>query len=79
MKIVSIGEIVIDIYKHQGLNFIGGIGLNFAVNAKRSGAEKVSMVSCVGDGIMGSWALETLSNKKIDISQVSIRRGKSAK
>ena len=79
MKIVSIGEIVIDIYKHQGLNFIGGIGLNFAVNAKRSGAEKVSMVSCVGDGIMGSWALETLSNEKIDISQVSIRRGKTAK
>ena len=78
MKIISIGEITIDHYKTQDLNFIGGIGLNFAVNAKRSGAEKVSMVSCVGDGIMGSWALNTLSNENVDISHISIKNGKTA-
>ena len=79
MTIVSIGEITIDRYKHQELDFIGGIALNFAINAKRSGAEKVSMVSCVGDGIMGSWALNTLSNENVDISHVSIKNGKTAK
>ena len=78
MTIVSIGEIAIDYYKQQNLKFIGGIGLNFAVNAKRSGSERVSMVSCVGDGIMGSWALETLLEEKVDISHISIKKGKTA-
>jgi len=78
LTIVSIGEITIDHYKQQGLNFIGGISLNFAVNAKRSGVERVSIVSCVGDGIMGSWALDTLSKENIDISQISIKKGKTA-
>ena len=78
MTIVSIGEIAIDHYKQQNLKFIGGIGLNFAVNAKRSGAERVSIVSCVGDGIMGSWVLDTLSKENVDISHISIKKGKTA-
>jgi fructoselysine 6-kinase len=78
LTIVSIGEIAIDYYKQQNLKFIGGIGLNFAVNAKRSGEQRVSMVSCVGDGIMGSWALETLLEEKVDISHISIKKGKTA-
>ena len=79
MKIVSIGEVVIDFYKYQALNYVGGIGLNFAFHSKRSSGGKVSIVSCVGDGRMGSWALETLSNEKIDISHVEITKGKTAK
>jgi fructoselysine 6-kinase len=78
MKIVSVGEITIDRYLRQNLSFVGGISLNFAVNAKRSGADKVSLVSCVGNGPEGAWVLETLAREQVDSSHVAVLEGKTA-
>jgi len=78
MKIVSIGEITIDRYLRQNLSFVGGISLNFAVNAKRSGADHVSLVSCVGDGPDGAWVLETLAREEVNGSHVAVLEGKTA-
>jgi fructoselysine 6-kinase len=78
MKIVSVGEITIDRYLRQNLSFVGGISLNFAVNAKRSGADKVSLVSCVGNGPDGARVLETLAREQVDSSHVAVLEGKTA-
>lgn len=78
MKIVSVGEITIDRYLKQNLSFVGGIGLNFAVQAKRCGAESVSMVSCVGDGPWGAWVLATLKKEQVDTTHLAVLTGKTA-
>ncbi len=78
MKIVSVGEITIDRYLRQNLSFVGGVSLNFAVNAKRSGVDTVSLVSCVGSGPAGAWALDTLARERVDSSHVAVLEGKTA-
>ncbi|MFT5193136.1 MAG: fructoselysine 6-kinase [Cellvibrionaceae bacterium] len=78
MKIVSVGEITIDYYLKQNSIFVGGISLNFAVNAKRSGAEAASLVSVVGDEPEGHWVLGLLASEQVDYSHVAVLEGKTA-
>ncbi len=78
MKIVSIGEATVDHYLRQNLAFVGGISLNFAVHAKRCGAEVSSLVSCVGDGREGKWVLDTLAQEQVDSSCVAVCDGETA-
>ena len=47
MKIISVGECTLDRYLQQDKVYIGGISLNFAIHAKRSGAQSVTMMSRV--------------------------------
>jgi fructoselysine 6-kinase len=49
LSIVSVGECTLDEYIEQEVTKIGGISLNFAAHAKRSGASRVSLVSRAGD------------------------------
>jgi fructoselysine 6-kinase len=77
MRIAVIGEAAVDRYLQQQCLYVGGIGLNFAVYAKRSGAEQVSMISCVGDEGLGDWVLTTLATAGIDTSHVAILPGKT--
>ena len=78
MKIVSIGEITIDHYINQERSHVGGISLNYAVQAKRCGADKVSLVSCVGTDGNGRRVLETLTQEGVDISHIAVMPGKTA-
>lgn len=78
MKIVSFGEVTVDHYLRQNLTFVGGISLNFAVHAKRSGAEQVSLISCVGNGADGALVLETLAREGVDHTYVAVVEGKTA-
>lgn len=78
MKIVSVGEITIDRYLSLNRTFVGGISLNFAVNAKRCGAEAVSLVSRVGEDEGGRSVLEKLAREGIDASHVTAVEGETA-
>lgn len=77
MNIVSVGEITLDHYLAQNQTHIGGISLNFAVNAKRSGAKHVSLISRVGSED-GQIILKKLEQENIDISHTQILPGKTA-
>ena len=79
MKIVSIGESTIDHYLGLNQSFIGGISLNFAVNAKRCGADVVSLVSSVGTDRAGKRVLAKLEQEGIDASHVAILPGETAR
>jgi len=78
MKVVSVGEITIDRYLRQGISRVGGISLNFAVHARRSGAEVVSLVSCVGDDPAGARVLSALAREGVDSSRVAVWPGRTA-
>lgn len=78
MKIVSVGETTIDHYRKQDRYYVGGISLNFAVHAKRSGAETASLVSCVGNRPVDARVLELLAVEGVDHSQVAVLEGKTA-
>jgi fructoselysine 6-kinase len=76
LSIVSIGECTIDDYLQQQRQFVGGISLNFAVNAKRCGADRVSLVSRIGNDHQ---ILRKLQSEGIDSSYVSVVDGKTAR
>jgi fructoselysine 6-kinase len=78
LRIVSVGECTMDYYLDLQQKFVGGISLNFAVNAKRCGAETVSFVSRVGDD-HGGRILETLAREGIDTSHVAIQPRETAR
>ena len=77
LRVVSVGECTLDEYVDPR-EFVGGISLNFAVNAKRCGADFVSLISCAGDNA-STRILEKLSSEDVDGSHVSVRTGKTAR
>ena len=78
MKLVSVGELTIDHYRNLNRSFVGGISFNFAVQAKRCGAEEVSLVSRIGSDANGTSALARLSAERVDASRVAVLPGKTA-
>ena len=49
MKIISVGDNVVDCYRDQQIYYPGGNAVNVAVNCKRFGAEKSSYIGIFGD------------------------------
>ena len=79
VKIVAVGEVMIDQYPNLNRSFVGGISLNMAVNAKRCGADAVSLVSCVGADEGGRRVFEKLAQEGIDASHVAVLAGETAR
>ena len=57
---------------------VGGISLNFAVNARRSGAGRVALVSCTGNDAAGSAVRKVLANEGVDVTHVHTLTGATA-
>ena len=74
MKILSLGEIIWDIFPDKSA--IGGAPLNFAAHAKKAGADSY-LLSAVGDDDLGEKAVEILNGYGVNTSYVSVNRGKS--
>lgn len=74
LRMVSVGECTTDHYLDLQQHFVGGISLNFAVNCKRCGAEKVSLLSRIGDDY-GAVILQKLEREGIDVSHMSMQSG----
>ena len=78
MRIVAVGECTIDRYPVLGAERVGGISLNFAVNARREGAEQVALVSCTGTDVGAAAVRRTLAAEGIDASHLRVRSGATA-
>jgi fructoselysine 6-kinase len=79
MKIIGIGDSVVDIYQDRNEMFPGGNALNVTVLAKRSGAEAAAFLGIVGTDIEGDHILESLSKNVVDASHVRRAVGESGK
>lgn len=77
-SILCIGEITVDRYLDLGREHIGGISLNFAVNARRRGVERVALISAVGNDAGGMLARQKLACEGIDHSRVATIAGPTA-
>jgi len=70
MKLLGIGDSVVDFYKDQGKIYPGGSALNVAVIAKRNGAEQSSYMGILGLDEAGNHVMNCLRAEGIDISRV---------
>ncbi|HET6266121.1 MAG TPA: PfkB family carbohydrate kinase [Acidobacteriota bacterium] len=78
LRLVSVGESTLDHYVDLQTRYVGGISLNFAVQSKRSGAEKVALVSRVGEDQDGR-VQQVLAREGVDISHLKTMHGKTAR
>jgi fructoselysine 6-kinase len=79
MKIIGIGDNVVDIYQDRNEMFPGGNALNVAVLAKQSGAESAAFIGIVGTDVEGDHILDSLNKNLIDTSHVRRAVGESGK
>lgn len=73
MRIIGIGDNVVDYYLDRNELYPGGNALNVAVLAKRYGADESAYIGILGSDLAGDHILESLHAENIDVSQV--RRG----
>ncbi|WP_223594871.1 PfkB family carbohydrate kinase [Neobacillus bataviensis] len=70
MKLIAVGDNVVDYYEDRGEMFPGGNAVNVAVFWKRYGAEFVSYIGIVGNDEEGDHIVSSLKQENIDVSQV---------
>jgi len=79
MRIIGIGDSVVDIYQDRNEMFPGGNALNVAVLSKQSGAEAAAFIGIVGTDVEGDHILDSLRKNLIETSQVRRAVGESGK
>lgn len=70
MKLIGIGDNVVDFYQDQGLMYPGGNALNVAVGAKRNGAQECAYLGIVGDDAAAAHVLRCLDAEGIDTRRI---------
>lgn len=70
MKLLGIGDSVVDYYKDQGKIYPGGSTVNVAVAARRNGAKESSYMGIIGMDQAGNHVLNCLKEEGIDIRRV---------
>src|SRR5215216_4499104 len=78
MRVAAVGECTIDRYLDAGVERVGGISLNFAVNARRAGAEQVGLVSCTGSDAGAAHVRSRLAAAGIDATRLGSLPGRTA-
>ena len=78
-RLVCFGSCCIDFYSNLkgGKPFVGGGPVNTAVYAAELGMP-VSLLSCVGDDFYGDLVMQTLQDRKIDLSHFRRQKGRTA-
>ncbi|XOK58408.1 PfkB family carbohydrate kinase [Paenibacillus elgii] len=66
MKLIGIGDNVVDYYQDQGLMYPGGNALNVAVAGRRNGAEASAYLGIVGDDAAAEHVVNCLREEGID-------------
>jgi fructoselysine 6-kinase len=77
MRLIAVGDNVVDYYEDREEMFPGGNALNVAVFWKQSGVEKVSYIGILGDDEEGDHILESLKSENIDVSRIRRAIGSS--
>jgi fructoselysine 6-kinase len=78
MKIIGIGDNVIDAYLHEKKLYPGGNSVNVPVLAKRFGAEAAAYIGILGNDEPGQHFLSALREEGLDVSRVRMARGVTA-
>ncbi|QTL96508.1 fructoselysine 6-kinase [Iocasia frigidifontis] len=76
MKVIGLGDSVVDKYLDLNEMFPGGNALNFSVYAKKLGFDSAYM-GILGDDEPGAHIIKTLKKYKIDISHCRVYKGET--
>ncbi|CAM3874592.1 PfkB family carbohydrate kinase [Cytobacillus oceanisediminis] len=79
MRLIAIGDNVVDVYKDRNEMFPGGNALNVAVLSKQYGAEETAFIGIVGNDAEGEHIIESLKLNKVEISKIRKAYGESGK
>jgi len=70
MRLIAVGDNVVDYYEDREEMFPGGNAVNVAVFWKRYGVEEVSYIGIVGNDEEGEHIVNSLAQEQIDVSRV---------
>jgi fructoselysine 6-kinase len=70
MKLIGVGDNVVDFYKDREEIFPGGNALNVAVFSKKNRIEKSSYLGILGNDVAGDLVLNSLKAEGIDVSRI---------
>jgi fructoselysine 6-kinase len=70
MKLIAIGDNVVDFYQNQGIMYPGGNAVNVAVASKRIGADSSAYLGIIGDDYAAEHVTKCLRSEEIDISRI---------
>jgi fructoselysine 6-kinase len=76
MKLIGVGDNVLDHYMDQDLMYPGGNAVNVAVYARKLGVETAYLGS-VGKDEPGRWLTQALTKEGVDVSRVKELEGKT--
>jgi fructoselysine 6-kinase len=79
MRLIAIGDNVVDVYKDRNEMFPGGNALNVAVLSKQYGAEETAFIGIVGNDAEGDHIIKSLKLSNVDISKIRKAYGESGK
>lgn len=79
MKIIAVGDNVVDLYLDRNLMYPGGNALNVAVFCKKYGVEKSSYIGITGSDREGNHIEEALKKESVDISKLRKAVGETGK
>jgi fructoselysine 6-kinase len=77
MRVCGVGDNVVDRYFNQGLMFPGGNAVNFAVHARRSGAD-AGYLGVIGSDAEGDLIRSSLQAEGVDLARLRVENGSSA-
>jgi len=79
MKLIGIGDNVVDVYLDQNKMYPGGNSVNVAVLAKRAGATESAYIGIIGDDKSGDLIKTSLASEGIDLSHLRVIRGSNGR
>lgn len=79
MKIIGIGDNVMDAYLFQQKLYPGGNSVNVPVLARRFGAEKAGYIGILGDDAPGKHFYQVLEREGLDVSRVRVAHGETGR
>jgi len=78
LKVVAVGECTRDRYLDRGLETVGGISVNFAVNSRRCGASRAAVVSGTGTDPAAVLIRAKLAREGVDAARLHTMPGSTA-
>jgi fructoselysine 6-kinase len=79
MKLVGIGDNVVDFYEDQNTFYPGGNALNVTVISKRNGAERNGYIGIIGNDIEAAHVLNVLQQEQVDTTKIRQMYGPNGK
>jgi len=78
LRIIGIGDNVVDRYLYKHKMYPGGNAVNVPVLAQRTGMAKAAYIGCLGTNKAGRHVLAALKSEGVDVSRVRVMEGENA-